>query len=879
VRPACGRRARLPIHGSWDGRIRTHRASSIAIRKALISKIPRLGPSPALWLSRGVAVGVSLAAFLVLAAWVLVKSPHSTAVMPSDVVMNADTALGLGVAALALWLLSGPATSSWRQRFALGCSLAVAALGAATLAEYLLGLHLGIDQLLGSAKSYEINTTHPGRMAPETALIFALMGAALFWMSRRRRVLAAQGLTMLVAMLGLFNLTGYVYGVVAFYKLDHESSIGLATAAAFVALAGGMLCAQPNAGLMRSITSDLPGGVVIRRLLLAVLVLPLALGWLELACEHAGVFDHTHGTGLAGLVGSAALIVLIWRTARVLDRDVEGRKREERELQRSNELLRERVRERTAELVSANQSIDRGNTELSRMEAMLLLQSSALEAAANAIVITSCQGSIEWVNPAYCALTGYSAEEARGKNPQALTKSGKHDEAFYENVWTTILAGNVWRNEMISKRKNGSLYTEFQTITPVRDKGGTVSHFISVKEDITDKKSLEEQALRAQRVQNLGLLAAGIGHDFNNALAPVLLATPLLRPLVAPRDGQRMLDMIEQSAERCAALVHQMLSFARGSSEKKVNLRVTGILQEVVTIAQMTFPKSITIESHLSRNLGLIHGDPTQITQIFMNLFINARDAMTQGGRLVITASNCLLGADEAAEIAGGRPGEFLRIEVRDSGTGIAPELLEKIWEPFFTTKGEGKGTGLGLSTVRGIVQQHLGFMEIQTTCGAISGNGTAFTVYLPAVPAEDTLFKDAGVRPSPARRGEGELVLVVDDEETVLEVIETILIGHGYRVLTAGDGVQAISTLESHSAEVRLLITDGDMPVLGGTALVAELRRQRPNLPVIMMSGTGSRSANPHGLVGIANLPKPFTADALLVVVHGSLDRDLVAS
>jgi len=799
--------------------------------------------------------------------------------MPSDVVMNANTALGLGFAALALWLLAGPATPSWRQRFALGCSLAVAALGAATLAEYLLGLHLGIDQMLGSGTSYEINTTHPGRMAPETALIFALMGAALFWMTRRRRVLAAQGLTMLVAMLGLFNLAGYVYGIVAFYKLDHESSIGLATAAAFVALAGGMLCTQPDEGLMRSITSDRPGGVVIRRLLLAVLVLPLALGWLELAGEHAGVFDHPHGAGLAGLVGSLALIILIWRTAKVLDRDVEGRQLEEQKLQQSNELLRQSVRERTVLLASANKSLDRGITERSRMEAMLLLQSSALESAANAIIISDSKGAIEWVNPAFCALTGYSAAEAKGKILQELTRSGQHDEAFDKGMRTTIMAGQVWRSEVVSKRKDGSLYTEYQTITPVRDKRGVISHFISIKEDITEKKSLAEQALRAQRVQNLGLLSAGIAHDFNNALAPILLATPLLRSLVGTPGGQRMLDIIEQSSERGAALVRQMLSFARGTSGQKVQVQVGRVLQDAIAIVRTTFPKSITVEANLSRNLGVTVGDPTQINQIFMNLFINARDAMPQGGELVIKAGNCSLDVASAAAITGARPGEFLKIVVRDSGSGIAPEVLAKMWEPFFTTKGEGKGTGLGLSTVRGIVHQHGGFMDVMTNCGKLSESGTAFTVYLPLAPTEGALIGDAGAQGGPGPRGQGELILVVDDEESVIEVTEKILVGNGYRVVTSCDGADAISVFRSHAAQVRLLITDNDMPNLGGGELVDALRLLNPGLPVVMISGAGGRGGDSHGLASTVKLAKPFSGETLLIVVRRMLDEVQSAS
>jgi two-component system, cell cycle sensor histidine kinase and response regulator CckA len=684
---------------------------------------------------------------------------------------------------------------------------------------------------------------------------------------------------MLVAMLGLFNLTGYVYGIVAFYKVDHKSSIGLSTAAAFVALAGGMLCAQPNAGLMGSITSDLPGGVVIRRLLLAVLVLPLVLGWLELAGEHSGLFDHAHGTGLAGLAGSLVLVFLIWRTAKVLNRDLQGRKAEEKNLLQSNELLKQSVRERTVLLASANKSLNRGIDERTRMEAMLRLQLSALESAANAISISDRTCRIEWVNPSFCRLSGYSAEESIGHDAHELTKSGRHDSAFFKKLLSTILVGQTWQSEVVQRRKDGVNYTVIETITPVRDKHGKISHFISIEEDITEKKNLEEVALRAQRVQNLGLLAAGIAHDFNNALAPILLAAPLLRSQVNSAGAQRMLDIIEQSSERGADLVRQMLSFARGTADQKVNVQVDQVLREVIAIARTTFPKSIVVESNVPEDLWAMLGDPTQINQVFMNLFINARDAMPEGGSLVITASNRTLDVDAIDGIENGRPGRYISVEVKDNGTGIPAEVLKRIWEPFFTTKDQGKGTGLGLSTVRGIVHQHEGFMAVRTSSGCATGNGTSFTVFMPAVAGKDTPGGRELAPGAPIRRGEGELILVVDDEESVLEVSERILISQGYRVLTAGDGADAISVFGPRSSEVSLLITDNDMPILGGTALVIALRRLNPGLPVILISGAGGRSTNPYGLSASAYLAKPFTAETLMATVRRTLDASMSAS
>ena len=401
---------------------------------------------------------------------------------------------------------------------------------------------------------------------------------------------------MLVAMMGLFNLIGYSYGAVGFYKLDHLSSIGAGTASAFVALAAALLCARPESGLMGSMISHLPGGVLIRRLLLAVFALPLVLGGLELQGERAGLFNHAVGTGLAEVTGSIALVILIWRTARVLERSARDRARIEGILHQANERLEQKVSERTALLQSANKQLTREVSERVRMEALLHLQSSALESAANAISISDHTGKIEWVNPAFCTLTGYSAAEAIGHNPRELLKSGRHNDAFFKGLWTTILAGGVWKSEIVNRRKDGSLFTEFQTITPVKDEHGRISHFIAIKEDVTEKKQLEEQALRAQRIQNLGMLAAGIAHDLNNALTPILMAGPLLRERVSDAEGMRMLDMIEQSSERGAALVRQMLSFARGTTNKKGQVDMRHVLEEVVDLARTTFPKSIRIE-------------------------------------------------------------------------------------------------------------------------------------------------------------------------------------------------------------------------------------------------------------------------------------------
>jgi len=378
----------------------------------------------------------------------------------------------------------------------------------------------------------------------------------------------------------------------------------------------------------------------------------------------------------------------------------------------------------------------------------------------------------------------------------------------------------------------------------------------------------QELTLRAQRLENIGMLAAGIAHDFNNALAPIVIAVPFVRQHVTNPDSLRFLNIVEKSAERGAALMRQLLSFARGGNDQHIVLQARHVLRDLAELAQATFPKAIRVETMLPGELWPIQGNVTQIHQVFLNLCINARDAMPQGGELTLTAANCTLDATAAAGIPDARPGDFLTVEVRDTGTGIPPEVLARIWEPFYTTKGEGKGTGLGLSTVRGILHQHDGFVTVQTRMN----HGTAFMVYLPA--AEGVAGGETQPRGPQPGRGKDELILVVDDEEPVLLMATQILSSYGYRVATACDGAEAIAVFAQRAAEVRLVLTDIDMPMLGGDALATALHRTRPELPIVAMSGTDSPGSIAHNGFTTAFLAKPFRAETLLSIVRHVLDE-----
>ena len=376
----------------------------------------------------------------------------------------------------------------------------------------------------------------------------------------------------------------------------------------------------------------------------------------------------------------------------------------------------------------------------------------------------------------------------------------------------------------------------------------------------------EEQSLRAQRVESIGMLAAGIAHDFNNAIAPLGMCCSLLRQHVPDPAGQHLLDTMEKSAERSCGLVRKLLSFARGSSGQQQLVQVHLVLHEMLDLARSTFPKSIEVLVELPGDLWPVLGDPTHLHQIFLNLCVNARDAMPLGGQLTLRASNQTLDVVAAAKIAGALPGAFLVVAIQDTGTGIAPDVLARIWEPFFTTKGDGKGTGLGLSTVLGLVRNHGGFVQVMTE----PGHGTTFAVFLPAAAAVGPSLPAAARAPA---RGAGELILVVDDEEPLREITARTLNDYGYRTVTACDGADAIVTFVPRANEIRLVLTDHQMPILEGPAMAIALRRVQPNLPIIFMRGEDNLAGTAPSDGSTAHLSKPFLTETLLSLVRRTLD------
>jgi len=382
-----------------------------------------------------------------------------------------------------------------------------------------------------------------------------------------------------------------------------------------------------------------------------------------------------------------------------------------------------------------------------------------------------------------------------------------------------------------------------------------------------ERHETEEQMRRVQRMENIGMLAAGIAHDFNNVLAPMLMGVPLLRSSTTSEGDERILSSIERSAERGAGLVRQILGFGRGITGEPQLIQAKHMVRELVDVMNQTFPKSIRIEIDISSDLWPLKVNPTQLHQVLLNLCVNARDAMPDGGVLRLCASNRQLDDMSASAIQEIKAGPYLLFEVSDSGSGIPPAVVARIWEPFFTTKAPGKGTGLGLATVKGIIIEHHGSITVQTKMG----HGTTFQIYLPAQPDDESVVTDTVSVTVP--RGHGELILVVDDDANVREVAGATLVTHGYRVLAAADGAEALALFAARSLEFRLVVTDLDMPNLDGAAMTKVIRALSPGIRILMVSGSSDEDEVQRRIPPDSRfLPKPFTGDALLHAVHDLL-------
>lgn len=524
-------------------------------------------------------------------------------------------------------------------------------------------------------------------------------------------------------------------------------------------------------------------------------------------------------------------------------------------LQRTLE-MDDRMAQRTAELEKANADLRAEILARQTVEHRLREQAQLLDQANEAIITVTGDQRIDFWNRGAERLLGWTAAESQGRPLREIfTLIGPGGSVPAGEVFR---ADQDWRGELTATTRGGENRICETGVTRLTPKAGSPAGWLIISTDVTETKKLQERFLRAQRLESVGMLAAGIAHDINNAIAPVGIVASLLRSrLTAPSDV-RWLDTLEKSVVRCSGLVRQILGFAHGIGGELRVLQVRHLLRDIAAVIAQTFPKSILLKEDFPRDLWTIKAQVTQIQQVVLNLCVNARDAMPDGGRLFLKAENCRLDAAAAQAIPGGRPGAWLVLHVEDSGTGIPPEVLARIWDPFYTTKSADKGTGLGLSTVRGIVETHHGFIHVTTA----PGRGSTFRVYLPAADAAaEDAPKEAAVRKN---RGRGECILVVDDEEPNRESLREILEANGYWVVTAADGGEAVKKINLPGAAIALVITDYEMPVMHGEGLTRIIRAQHEEIKVLMISGS-----NRMFDIGChAKLLKPYSAEELLRVV-----------
>jgi PAS domain S-box-containing protein len=511
-----------------------------------------------------------------------------------------------------------------------------------------------------------------------------------------------------------------------------------------------------------------------------------------------------------------------------------------------------------------NVGIGQDITERKRAEQKIYEQAALLDITTNAILVRDRANRILFWNKGAERLYGWQAEEILGKC--ASNFLFQEVPSQLEAILQIVVEKGEWQGELHKVAKNGKEVIVESRWTLVCDETGQPKSILTVDTDITEKKHLEAQILRAQRLESLGTLASGIAHDLNNILTPILTTAQLL-PLKLPdldERGMQLLRLLEGSARRGADLVKQILSFARGVEGKRTVLQVGHLLWEVVKIAKSTFPKSIEIEADIpTHELGTVLADATHLHQVFMNLCVNARDAMPDGGKLVITAENAFIDEGDAKKNLEAKVGHYLVVTISDTGVGMSPEVLDRIFEPFFTTKEVGKGTGLGLSTTLGIVKGYGGFITVSSEVN----KGSEFKVYLPQV---NDLQKQADAE-SEMPRGHGELILVVDDEAAVQEITQTSLEIYGYKVLIASDGIEAITLYTRHKDEIKAVLMDIMMPSMDGTTAIRTLWEIDPNVKAIATSGlvSNEKLAQAAGAKIQAFLAKPYTLKDLLKVLQ----------
>ncbi len=559
-------------------------------------------------------------------------------------------------------------------------------------------------------------------------------------------------------------------------------------------------------------------------------------------------------------------VLLLMSVYWLLVREIGYRQQAEETLRHTNEQLETRVQQRTIDLSQTNASLQQQIHERQRAEQIIRQQAALLEIATDAIFVHDLEERLVFWNKSAEKLYGYCEQEALNQNVRQLLYPTSYPQL--EDALKTVFVEDHWQGELQQFTKKGNKITVTSRFTLVHDLQGRPQSILVVNTDISEKKRAEHQLLHAQRLESLGTLASGIAHDLNNVLTPILAGAQLLGMKFHNCDDntKETLTILERSVKRGADLIKQILLFGRGMEGSRANVSIQHLLSDVIQVAQRTFPKSIEIKSDLAADVWSVYADSTQLHQVFMNLMVNARDAMPDGGLLQISAHNLLIDQTYAQMHLEAQVGPYTVVRILDTGVGIPPEILERIFDPFFTTKQLGQGTGLGLSTAIGIIKNHGGFLRVQSEVG----QGTEFTVYLPSGNVQQLeVVEDSKMPP-----GDGELILVVDDELTIAKMTQTTLESHNYKVLTANDGIEALNVYAQHHNDIGLVLIDMMMPQMDGLTTILTLQRMNPQVKIIAMSGLMTHTIPDYNSsINIQKfLLKPFTSQTLLTSLHSIL-------
>lgn len=517
-------------------------------------------------------------------------------------------------------------------------------------------------------------------------------------------------------------------------------------------------------------------------------------------------------------------------------------------------------------------SVARDVTDRRSAEEKIRDLSRAIEQSPASVLITDLDGRIEYVNPKFESLTGYSLDEVRGLNPRVL-QSGRTDPRVYDELWSTILSGQTWEGELENKKKDGSFYHERASISPVRDEDGQIRHFVAVKEDITEQRKLQAQLLQAQKMEAIGLFAGGIAHDFNNLLTIIngytelLLANPAL-----PESLRSQITTVLRAGEQAAGMTRQLLLFGRKQPGAPVLVELNPLVSDLGGFYRRVLPENISLSVEPSPHPAFVVADPTLLQQVVMNLVLNARDAMPQGGRLRIRIQQVRItdGPDQSRLVEEATPGLYVLLEISDTGIGMTEDVKQRVFDPFFSTKPAGQGTGLGLATVFGIVKGSGGWIHLEST----PGGGSSFRIYLPD--AGDPEAAPPQIPEQQESPGGKETILLIEDSPGVREFTQDALTSLGYSVISAASGEEAVYAAQHHRETIDLILADVMLPGLNGPEAVEIIRRLAPGAGILFASGyvSGNQKAILPSDPGVHFISKPFTINTLSAGVREALGR-----